>query len=136
MESLDESTALFIGKTLRVQPVHGYGWSEHRATGAGYTHTSIQVPLPFALRLIRLWSYEGDARRGGVGRVESPGHPLDTLVTFSTRHEGLFNFTDKVGHYNIDMSSIEPTEESRGWPITPVGTRVPLGYQGWAQITA
>ena len=138
MEGLDRSTEAYLGQTLEVRPFYGYGWSENRLVNDHYVHFGISVPLPFAMQLIRLWSFLEVERRGGVGRVATPGHPFDQFwVVFSTRHLGEFNFNDKQGHYNLDISPIEPSESTDdGWPRIPTAVRPEVAYAGWAEIEA
>jgi hypothetical protein len=135
VEALDRSTESYIGKLLDVRPVHGYGWTENRLQGKAYSHRGIPPPESFRVRLARLWSFQGVDRRGGVGRVETPGHPLNGMwLTFSTRHEGRFNFADRPGYYNVDLSTVEPTEDRMGWPVAPQTAPSEVAYQGWAEI--
>jgi hypothetical protein len=135
MGKLDPNTERFVGKLLEVLPVHGYGWTVNRLKGNAYSHKAIVPPEPFRVRLARLWSFEGVERRGGVGRVETSGHILDGMwMTFSTRHAGLYDFTDRLAHYNVDISTVEPTEQRMGWPVAPEGELPEVAYQGWAEI--
>jgi hypothetical protein len=133
--SLDDSTESFIGQTLVVHPFHGYGWTEATAEQREFSHRSVAPPESFVVRLERLWGTADDSRRGGVARVESPGHLLDGMwLVFSTRHAGVWNFTDRQGTYNVDLSSVEPTTHKDGWPQYPAETRPLHAYQGWADI--
>ena len=133
--SLDDSTEAFLGKTLSVDPFHGYGWTEAYAEREEFSHRDIPPPASFVIRLERLWGNKDDSRRGGVGRVESPGHPLDGMwLVFSTRHEGVYNFTDRLGDYNTDLSSVEPTTHNDGWPQYPAESRPVRAYSGWASV--
>jgi hypothetical protein len=133
--SLDDSTESFVGQTLVVRPFHGYGWTEASAESREFSHRSIAAPELFVVRLERLWGTGDDARRGGVARVENPGHLLDGMwLVFSTRHEGIWNFTDRLGVYNVDLSSIEPSTHKDGWPQYPAESRPVRAYQGWAEI--
>src|SRR3954470_15531862 len=97
---LDESTLAFVGRTLRVNPIYGWGWDGNSEAPA--------PPPPFRLRLRRIWSTLGE-RRGGVGVIEEHGHPYDgKWAIFSTRHEGIFNFTTAPGYYNLLIHAVEP----------------------------
>jgi hypothetical protein len=106
---LDDSALPYVGRTFDVQPFYGWGWQGN-----------VEEPGPpaeFSMRLVRLWSTQGE-RRGGVGRVEHSGHSFDAFwVVFSTRHVGTFNFTDKPAHYNISISPNEPVDAPSGWPF-------------------
>jgi hypothetical protein len=136
VHGLDETADASVGQLLEVRPFHGYGWGESHLIGQTYSHKDIPAPPPFKVRVKRLWSYGDVKRRGGVGQVESPGHPLDGLwLIFSTRHAAHYNFTDKIGAYNTDLSSLEPSaSNAEGWPIIPNGTLAKTGYSGWAEI--
>jgi hypothetical protein len=138
VDGLDTSAVAYVGQLLEVRPFHGYGWDESRLQGQGYSRRAIAPPQPFKVRLKRLWSFRDAARRGGVAQVEMPGHPFEGMwLTFSTRHEGRFNFTDRLGAYNADLGSREPTASNdEGWPTLPKGTLAELAYSGYAEIVA
>ena len=122
--SLDDSCEEFVGKTLHVTPVYGWGWSGNPEQP--------DAPKDFEMRLLRLWSDE-KGRRGGVGEVEDPNHPCHGwAVVFSTRHVGLFNFTDKLGHYNITITAGDIIVK-KGWP-SPDGDH--NSYIGFATVEA
>jgi hypothetical protein len=135
-DGLDPSAAAYVGKLLEVRPFHGYGWNESHLVDGSYTHQDITPPPLFKVRLKRLWSYEGTVRRGGVGQVESPGHPLDGMwLLFSTRHVGHFDFTERIADYNVAVMSAEPTDTiNGGWPTVPKSAPAKTGYDGYAQI--
>jgi hypothetical protein len=106
---LDESAITFVGRTLKVTPIYGWGWDGNPEAPA--------PPAPFHLRLQRLWFMLGE-RRGGVGRIEERGHPYDgKWVVFSTRHQGTFNFTTSPGPHNISIAAAEPMDNDDGRPV-------------------
>jgi hypothetical protein len=119
---LDDSVLPYVGRMFEVRPIYGWGWEGNVEQPA--------PPTEFAMRLLRLWSVQGE-RRGGVGQVEQQGHPFDGFwVVFSTRHVGTFNFEDKPAHYNIAISPNAPVDQG-GWP-SMAGT--PPHVAGYAQM--
>ena len=120
---LDDSVLESIGDVLLVNTAYGYGWAK-----AG---ESDPEPLPdFHIQIDSFWHLDG-TRRGGVAKVVEPDHPADGMwVVFSTRHVASYNFSDKVGFYNLDIGDgeLEPTES--GWPLLTSGAV----YQGWGEI--
>ena len=120
---LDDSVLPYVGRMLEVRPFYGWGWNGNVEEPA--------PPAEFMMRLVRLWSTQGE-RRGGVGRVEQPGHPFDGFwVVFSTRHVGTFDFADKPAHYNMSISPNVPVDRDDGWPAMD---GAPPHVAGYAQI--
>ena len=116
---LDDSCRGFVGQRLRVTPVPGWGWSGNPEEP--------DPPSGFRMRLLRLWRDE-NGLRGGVGEADDPDQPCDQrTVVFSTRHAGQFNFTDKVGHYNIVLTDGEIVEK-KGWPQPAGNSTVWSGF--------
>ena len=105
---LDDTCEDFVEKLLKVNPVYGWGWGGNKEEPV--------PPPPFEIVLDRLWWMDGK-RRGGVGTIRTSGHRYDGwVVIFSTRHVGEFNFSDKVGHYNITITNCKIIEKD-GWPV-------------------
>lgn len=100
--ALDESVRTFVDELLELRLI------DLRTQGGGSMPTGI-----VKMRLARLWSF-GGLTRGGVGRIESPEHPLSGFwITFSNpKSDETCNFTDKLGRYQIHLSSEEPGESS------------------------
>lgn len=118
---LEDSCRDFVGRRLRVTPVPGWGWSGNPEEPA--------APPAFGMRLLRLWRDE-NGWRGGVGEADDPDHPCNKwTVVFSTRHAGLYNFTDNVGHYNIVLTDGEIIVK-RGWPLPAGNSTVWSGFCG------
>lgn len=110
VDGLDDSTETAIGSVLRVEPFYGWGWSSD-------TQNRIDVPEPFCIRLLRLYSLQGK-RVGGVGKVESPSHKFEGYwVVFSIRHVGQYNFVDHVDDYNVQVGPQEPSNDGAGLPL-------------------
>lgn len=87
--------------------------------------------------MLRLYEYQGNCR-GGIAKVEEPGHACDGLwLIFATRHVGVFNFTDRIAHYNAALSDVEPqvpVDNGRFWVIRD---EIPgLRMAGFAEISA
>jgi hypothetical protein len=107
-KGLDDTCENYVGAILEVHPVYGWGWLGNKEEP--------NPPSDFKMRLISLWSRE-DKRRGGIGVIEDEGHEYNGwTVIFSTRHQGTFNFIDKIGHYNITITQSELIEKD-GFPL-------------------
>ncbi|MHC4552681.1 MAG: hypothetical protein ACYSUT_07940 [Planctomycetota bacterium] len=107
-EGLDDTCENYIGALLEVHPVYGWGWSGN--------DEEPNPPSKFTIRLNSLWSRD-NKRRGGIGIIEDEKHKYNGwTVIFSTRHYGTFNFTDKIGHYNIRITQSELVEKD-GFPL-------------------
>jgi hypothetical protein len=125
---LAESTKEFIGQLLHVDPHYGYGWARVGEGLSVVVEEKFESVRPFNIRLLKLFSFDGELR-GGVARVEEPGHKYDNnYVVFSTRHEGTFDFEKSIGHYDISTGSVEPFGD---WPLFP---RDSPGVIGFAEI--
>lgn len=123
--SLDDSCELYIGKILKIEPAYGWGWGGNKEAPF--------VPKPFKIRLESLWSRNG-IKKGGIGVIETRGHTyFGWKVIFSTRHVGTFNFTDKIGHYNISITQ-QKIYEKDGWPLPK--NRNKGGCGGFCEIRA
>jgi hypothetical protein len=125
---LSDRTEASLGRMLEVTPVYGMGWWYNNEP-AGKSRP-IDVPGPFLVRLAQLFHSRGE-RRGGIARVETPGHELQhQWLIFSTRHEGSYDFDDHVAYYNLDFTPDEPTDSLDGWPRSAATS----GFQGFGQI--
>lgn len=113
---LDESADRHVGGLLSVEPIYGYGWAVPDGP-------ALDVPPPFAARLIRIEHVRGK-RTGGVARIEQPGHPFDgQWVSFSLRHVGRFDLATRPGHYNVSVLQGDPPppsewREGGAYPVT------------------
>lgn len=109
--ALDESVRQFVNELLELRPIS--------LTGRG--GEPIQTGI-VKVRLIRLWCFDG-LFRGGVGRIESCELPRGGLwITFSSpKSDETFDFTTKLGRYQIHLSSDEPQVHAKtGVPIPRV----------------
>jgi hypothetical protein len=123
--SLDDSCESFIGKLLKVKPIYGWGWDGNKEAPF--------VPKDFKIRLEKLWWHDGK-RRGGIGKIETKGHTYDGwTVIFNIRHVGTFNFTDRIGYYNISITKQEIYKKD-GWPLPK--NRNKGGCGGYCEIKA
>src|SRR5437867_1478278 len=102
---LDKTVFRWLGRLVQIQPHYGWGWSN----GTG---RFVEVPPPFAARLVRLWELDG-VTRGGIGCIEEPQFEFDRCwAVFATHLEGIYNFNDRVGHYRIVVRAHEPAPGS------------------------
>jgi hypothetical protein len=117
---LDSSTDAFVGRLLFVAPVFGSGW-DVIAMDAAHARATFVVPPPFHVRLERIWTEQGE-RRGGVARIMENGHPYDDYyVVFSIRHEGMWNFSSRMGMHTITIGPEAPTHGALGRPVLDRG---------------
>jgi hypothetical protein len=128
-DGLDNSVESFLGELLELEPRYGYGWHEEIGTPA-------EMPGAFRVRLAWLWPFRG-MRRGGVARIEMPGHCCDGMwLVFETRHEGQYNFTTAPGDYNVTVKVREPMRDiGDAVPYRQAGDRN-IFLEGWGRLTA
>jgi len=111
---LDDSCELFIGKLLEVKPIHGWGWY--------WNKEAPEPPEGFKMRLKSLWQYDS-IRKGGIAKIETKGHIYDGWTAiFNTRFLGTYNFSDKIGDYEIyitEQDILYTTDD--GWPYPKYG---------------
>lgn len=119
--ALDDSVRQFVNELLELQPI--------------YLISPVGEPMPMdsvRIRLVRLWSF-GGRTRGGVGRIEFAGNPLNGFwITFSSPNLETFDFTGRLTRYQVHVTSEEPQESVE--PGVPLPT-LPLAG-GFAQISA
>ena len=95
---LEESVASYVGRTVTVGPIYGWGWS------------SIQ-PESFQLRITELRRDADGNFRGGIGQIETTGHRYDRhWVAFSARHLGEWNFETQRGDFNVCIYLEQPKQ--------------------------
>lgn len=126
---LSNSTLAAINNLLHFKTKPGHGWIG--------TPTPYDCPEPFQARLQRFFYWRGN-RRGGVARVEQPGHPCDGYwAIFATRHLGTFDFHAQTEHFNVAILSAapdDPVDSGTFWVLTE---ELPgLLMAGFAEITA
>jgi len=118
----------YVGRTLLMRPQYGYGWVQQDLEGTD-KYAAIEIPESFHITIDRFFSYNGSPV-GGIGRVNEPGAVLDrTVVSFSCRHVGSWNFTTNVGHFNVTIGQTERVSDN-GW-LLAVG---PPGLIGYGQL--
>ena len=97
----------YIGRKLVVEPHYGYGWVHQEGNPFAKTQG---VPPPFHLRIVRIYTYN-EERRGVLARITEPHFLYDGFWLVSmTRHQGLWNFTDRPANYNLLLCPEEPLE--------------------------
>jgi hypothetical protein len=103
-----------IGDLVQVIPHYGHGWVR---LDRDEPRTAPEPPASFKVRFLRFTTFSSRGqRRGGIGRVEHPGHELDGYwVAFVPQWVGSWNFTDNVGPCNIAIGPEEPTQTDDVW---------------------
>jgi hypothetical protein len=111
IHGIEEESSKYIGQSLFVTPFYGWGWCRMDPGAPQLSYEESAGPKPFHLRLESLGK-DGNSFRYGIGRIEEEGHEYNGFwAEFSVRHIGRFNFTDRVGAYNI---SIGPEKDAKG----------------------
>jgi len=88
-DTLSPDSNNYIGESLRVAPIYGWGWSDDQ-------------PADFNMRLLALQADAAGAVKGGHGEIVAPGHKYNGyFVVFSLHHKGRWNFTDNIADYSI-----------------------------------
>ncbi|MCA9436971.1 MAG: hypothetical protein KC978_14390, partial [Candidatus Omnitrophica bacterium] len=130
IEGLDKDVENSLGELLHAEPWYGYGWT--RLDHAG-PRTSPEPPDPFELRFIRFTIFSSRGRRrGGIGKIEHPGHELDGFwAAFVPRYAGSFNFTDHLVPCNTVIGPEEPAETEEVWEAMQHGEP---RLAGWCEI--
>ncbi|MBX9585268.1 MAG: hypothetical protein K2X87_33600 [Gemmataceae bacterium] len=137
--TLDDGCESAVGRRVYVDTHNGHGWS-HRGHSLypGYP----AVPPPFQVRVGRFYAFRSNPRRGFLGAVEEPGHPLDGWgFVCCTRYEGQFDLTDRPTNYNLlvcpgETRIEEPTDPSTTghWPaLRPAGDVYSFGSAAIAE---
>jgi len=98
-----------VGKTVFVEPQHGYGWQRYDAVSPA-PGKNIDAPPPFSARITEFIS-EGNELVGGFGVIVEPDSQLDgySLAFFARVDDDVVNFTDELATYNICISPFKPT---------------------------
>lgn len=110
---LTEECRRYVGRRVLVRPFYGYGWSRVDPGAPRLSYEEAAGPPPFHARLIEFFEDDGELR-GAIAIVDEPGHRYHGLHTvFSTRHVGEFDFTARVGHYNVEIG---PEIRVAAWP--------------------
>jgi hypothetical protein len=116
---LTQECRSLVGHRVFCEPSYGYGWSRQSPSAEG-GDSPIDAPKPFHLTIDRLFE-AGSELRGGIGTVSEPGHPLDSCrISFSTRHAGDWDFSNRVAQYNLQIGANERTLQE-GWLLVEGG---------------
>jgi len=137
---LDDSVLEFIGRPVAARTIYGWGWGEGHDDRTD--SVPVEVPVSFQFRVVEFfdWNHE---RRGGICRVEQPGHIYDThWVLFYTRVCGCFDFAHRIAHYNFHIGRNRPSlyppnhnpRMAEAWPLPRFGD-CPSVW-GYGQIAA
>lgn len=137
---LDESVLEYIGRVVFARTGFGRGWGE------GHDEREDSVPVEvapsFQFRLAEFYDWN-DERRGGIGRIEQPGHIYNGhWMLFYTRVCGCFNFVDQITYYNFHIGRNRPSlyppshcpKMAEAWPLPNFGDG--LSVWGYGQIAA
>lgn len=90
--ALKTSCLDYIGKLLAVQSDYGWGWSVQQPDVEPAENCPVPAPMQSRLKLLYLYN---DELHGGVGVIETPGHPFDGFwMVFYPRHDVEYGFTD------------------------------------------
>lgn len=121
---LTQQCKAYVGRCVFVRPIYGWGWCRTDAGAPQLTYHEAAGPPPFHARIASFFEYDGELR-GAAAVIDEPGHSLHGFHTvFSTRHVGEFDFTARVGHYNIEIG---PDIRPDSWPHV-VGSPALAGF--------
>lgn len=110
---LDSSCKEYLNRIVLVKLVYGFGWSRIDAPDITVPNEVNGVPCPFNCRINDFIYYE-NRLVGAVGYIEEIQHIYTHLWTFFyLREQGIFNFTDEIGYYNVEIG--------QQFPEIPVG---------------
>ncbi len=110
---LSEACRRYIGHRVLISPFYGYGWSRLDPDAPRLSYEEMAGPPSFHARLAEFFEHDGELR-GATAIIDEPGHRYHGCHTvFSTRHVGEFDFTTRVGHYNIEIG---PSIHEGAWP--------------------
>ena len=122
---LDPSCSQFIGRTLVVKPLHGWGWRRDDEPLGPSEFAPIDEAGIIAFRILELFEWRGELRHL-IGRVES-AHCLfaGMWITCAVMHAGTIDFQERLCmRYDLSFGPSPPNGE---WPL-PGGTPRYEGY--------
>ena len=120
---LDDSVMEFIGRQVSAKTLYGWGWVEGR--GDRTDSRTVEVPESFQFRVVEFFDWNQE-RRGGIGRIEQPGHIYDAQwVLFYTRVCGCFDFVRNIAYYTFHIGRNRPSlyppnhnpRMAEAWPL-------------------
>ena len=116
-----------VSRQVVVTPQYGYGWV-FGPQSPFKNYEEIEVLGPFRIRIKELFrNREGIS--GGAGLIEAPEIKIHgALLVFSPRHVGDWDFTSRVGSYNISLGS--QLEEGPNGAVGASGFPAIQGFAG------
>jgi len=101
LSGLNETARSFVGRTLKIQFVYGWGWSVHAAANAEAKEFADidKVNMTWAHVIpSEFFSHGGAATRGFLGRILEPEHILHEMPVLAlTMSDGVdYDFTSQV----------------------------------------
>ncbi len=126
---LAESCKSYLNSSVVVKPVYGWGWTRLDAPEIRVPAEVNGVPHPFNCRITEFIYYQGKMI-GAIGKIEKAAHIYNDLWTlFYLRVSGTFNFTDKVGYYNLEIGPEQPEKtDHKKWLEFTSGAPIVNGY--------
>ena len=127
--SLYKSCQSYLNKMVVVKPIFGWGWTRLDAPEIRIPAEVNGVPRPFNC-LITQFLYHLNKPNGAVGRIVEENHIYNNLWTFFyLRVAGIFNFTDELGYYNLEIGSQMPKiPAGKEWLEFTSGSPIVNGY--------
>ena len=126
---LAKSCEGFLNNVVLVKPVYGWGWARFDKPEIPVPAEVNGVPLPLNGRITE-FCYHHSELNGAIGKIEAANHIYDSLWTFFyLRVQGMFNFTDEIGYYNIEIGSHPPeVSDEKDWLKFTLGSPIVNGY--------
>ena len=127
--SLDKSCENYLNKLIIVKPVYGWGWTRLDAPEVRVPNEVNDVPRPFACQITE-FLYQQDIPNSAVGQIIEENHIYNKLWTFFyLRVEGIFNFIDEIGNYNLQIDPQMPEiPAGKEWLDFTSGSPIVNGY--------
>lgn len=111
---LTEEARQHLNELVLVVPHYGWGWQRTDPGAQPLSYEEAAGPPPFHARIASFF-VSADEVRGASAVIEEKGHPVDGFhVCFSTRHSGNWDFSQRIGFYNVEIGpELLP---GTGWP--------------------
>jgi hypothetical protein len=125
---LDPSCSQFIGRTLVVKPLHGWGWHRDDQPIGPSEFAPIDEAGVIAFRALELLDWRGELRHL-IGKIESAHYLFAGLwITCAVMQTGTFDFHERLCiRYDL---SFGPSRPDGNWPLAAGTPR----YEGYGVV--
>ncbi len=134
---LEQNCNQSVGQLIYVKPVPGFGWQRIPPRASSTAAETSLEPESFHVRVSE-FVLENEAIAGGLGQIDQRGHELDGYwVGFFLRSDDeIFNFTTKIGPYNVIIAPEKPQLKPGLRPLHPASVEAAgtPRFRGYAEI--